>query len=963
MERICDKINLFSGKNYEKVKIWATDSRRSSSSYGDTLGYAERRDSGIKVDSDTNRCIPLTVKNVQKKDSCLLTTSYNYNEKYQLKKTKKRFKEYTGNELKEVYTSKEVTYAWEGAPLASEFERNNQLSQRYEEKLEEGISDDGNESPKIVKGNRYQYGDGSKKYYQSTLKSKKTTPENWNDEWENYHGVTERGSRGEILLEYIGGLFKDEIPLKMYQKKIWCKDQRKVLAEFNGLSLNDASYMGFAKYEKSSDINNSREFGWEIEGDVEVVSADLKSKGKNNCLTSRTGEFSLKIDANFLIGDVEYVIFGFIKSNDFIEIKRDGTVLRNIMTDNSWTYFEEAILGGEDLEIKFPRDAKLDLICIAPIHSNYLVKTYTNDLGTQTLELTPQICKSFLENSYKKSIEGFYTEDVYEKELFNEPFKIYQFKRFNGYSYLDVEERLEEDSNNAKRNSVRSISFNDLNFLKVGQLREVTLTDDPSRDVEGIYLNGFIKTDYFDEEKGIKITVNTSNPDTQHELIFSFEQLSFKGEEKVFGRYFLELNGNKVPILDGVYLHKQWEIAVVKNLLLIFLNGKLSYTKNLNYDFNEISKMKISSYNNLNLEDAWCCLNPIISVSYLDSVGRPVQNHNLFLDGDQFTTIVNEAIYDTGGNLSMISKVVKVTPGVGEFEDHFYFEYLDNLKTKKFIDINSNGEVASNCYVREYFEGLGFSEDSKFAYIRSKNDPNNRIKEETVYPGQPYEFPYSSSENSYLKEVERNPNEDSNLSNFIQELELTNYANDYSGVSIKDRFQERREVYSLALTDASGKPIGHKWVSNSDSITSKYGYNYDDQNKRIINEVLPIGTQNIRMEFLDGYGRVCSVVEPDIDGKSWIIKDNHGKVRFSNNCLDTSGERQWKYLKYDEVGRIIEIGILNSGEIGDVETNIDEILVKANNILYPADDEGYYLTKYEYDQCDYILGFDYEKEE
>lgn len=162
----------------------------------------------------------------------------------------------------------------------------------------------------------------------------------------------------------------------------------------------------------------------------------------------------------------------------------------------------------------------------------------------------------------------------------------------------------------------------------------------------------------------------------------------------------------------------------------------------------------------------------------------------------------------------------------------------------------------------------------------------------------------------------------------------------------------RSEKYWLKEEDLrtnSNLIIAHSTSSMfifEESISFEVQSDWSDGDK-VSKKLSPGSTEDAYYNFDPSHGRIVKVKEADIDQDIYVILDNYGQLRFMSNHI--AGDSQWKYYKYDNLGRMTEVGVLNSGEIADPEDERESILEKANDATYPSADEGGYLIRYTYD--------------
>lgn len=184
--------------------------------------------------------------------------------------------------------------------------------------------------------------------------------------------------------------------------------------------------------------------------------------------------------------------------------------------------------------------------------------------------------------------------------------------------------------------------------------------------------------------------------------------------------------------------------------------------------------------------------------------------------------------------------------------------------------------------------------------------------------------------------------------------DATTFEKGDEGTSIKFKVSETLDYWldgSMVVSKPEYEDLIVANIANSnfkfeESIKAEVTNDWED-GTNIINLNNPGRTTNTYYNFDPSYGRIVKIKEPDIERHIYVIMDNYGRLRFKNTNQD--GESTWNYYKYDNLSRMIELGVLNIEEIGDPEAEKEEIIGKANDINYPTENEGRVSMKYIYD--------------
>lgn len=858
--------------------------------------------------------------------------SYIYNSKDQLKEVVESAYDYQqDNVTVDTFYIQQTKYLWEMVqddPDHEIFQRN--MLSLLDESIQITAEGDTN-TVKSKLGQKYIYANINNSYYQEQLRvSISSDPRDWGDEnWRIVEEVKERDPQTKLpILKSLHGLKQGGTDSPSYTRIIPAvvdysssRSRDRVVATVVSKSDRDFFYLPIAKYEQHYFDDNT----WNITNGLIV--ANTNSKFGNNVVTSVSGEYRISfLKTGELAAEKRYVICGWINPGDSgINLVMDGeTIPLTTETGNVWVYFEQLINeGSSQLEIVGSPLSMLDYLWIASLDCDFSINAFSNSLDQHRATIRKNGLVDYRIYNDRNSRRDRFTMSS-EGKVFDYEISLFNFSRFDNHAiYPTAAPTAAFDS--ANPNSSVQISFVE----------------------DGFYLPNFATASLNTADFGLKVqNFNYGNDefgilalDQDQQLLFALTFIKTTEYPLRQGYYTLTTaNDGEQRQTQLEFAAQEWLLVVTRGVFFFFGDGKLLLSSQA-VDLTAATSVNLSAYNTDEFRDAFIFKQPVISTIFIDAKGRARQAQSLSINYETqklTDVVVKEFIYDGFGNQVIVTKNAKA-------RDKELFTFRDDFIN----DIQDNGILTGE--LKESLMDMNFDEiQSSFPYVKFVYDGLlNRNTLDTLRPGFPYAFnPNYQKESSY--------NGEAGLNELMAAGGIPN-TRPQSGVTQKVPFDGQQNIDYSFLSGVKGEfLVSQIQLDDNNKIVWKNQSKWENS-QQVMKTLAPQGGLESTVTVVNADRRQIEWQDPDQSDTTYVIKDYFNRIRFTN---DADG-RKWRYFKYDQLGRVCEVGILKDVDTMQPGEVPNYLLNQANNTDYPSTStEGESLTEYYYDMDDFREGYD-----
>jgi len=360
----------------------------------------------------------------------------------------------------------------------------------------------------------------------------------------------------------------------------------------------------------------------------------------------------------------------------------------------------------------------------------------------------------------------------------------------------------------------------------------------------------------------------------------------------------------------------QFLLISTQDNLIFYANGQLVFSQTATVT--GVPQI-VTGNNALSFQNLIFLVGPSVQLSQQDEAGNDRQKHVLAADG----YFVNQVIGDLVGNRSIKTKAIPGSSGQsGTLPALQYRPTLVDMAAFQ-NTVNTTGVMTGD--VSAYYNGSdGTTNDQDYPYTRYRYEasPLNRVAEVG-----PAGADYAIVENVPFEQrttvrILRSANDETTLRTGLKipagQYRVTTRLDQANAPSLK--------VYN-AVSNEVATVSGSKtqWVINTTGVT----YSTSGSETRIVlpNSFLPgASEQSLRKQY-NASGQLMNETDPD-SGTTNYIYNSSGQVRFVQDAEGAS-KGFAVYLLYDELGRRLERGVLQTDDFASLQSS-------ANDLNFPA---------------------------
>ncbi|MCI5057578.1 MAG: DUF6443 domain-containing protein, partial [Flavobacteriales bacterium] len=743
----------------------------------------------------------------------------------------------------------------------------------------------------------------------------------WNEDqipgsdWQRGSAITARSNHG-LSLEV-------QDIMNKYASSLYDKDFKFLIASFSNAKILDdeADYLGFEAYEEGR--------GWNMMPSHEPWSLYIDSS------TAHTGKKSLKLSVSTtgynalekkftpITQDTKYLFTFWYKTvKDFsqnreeagckIALTQNGeeifkTFLPFENTAEEWSYITQAIdlkpyVQDGIIEItmslynKTSADVFLDNLRFSPFLGDFSASIYNSSYGLLTASVGPN----------KETSRNVY--DNFQLPVAT----IGPDENVNGITLQYYSRQKNNTFSTAFPNALITLSGMEKGFYSDfrrdgGYSLHWTTEEENQWFVdEGTLLHSgqntgkiYLTNPLIDQKYAVYVIANPRESITKPLGILIGENASVQWNPAT-NQWRLEIGQTVIESAEQQSMQREWLLAIYDKVVLFFANGEIIFStileENLEGNFgllaeNTVDFSRIIVTNEFQL-----------SLSYSDGANKERQSQLLFEE----ESVINQTVYDNLGRAAISTKSAKLAPT----ENNPLLSYRSDFVTSLNWDTGvMSGEVS------QYYApgGGGSSNDEGYPYSRSRyeSSPLGRVIEKGI-PGKDFAIVNLSTttpEERHTTKISYFANR--KIDSFMDWLPEGQY---FTTQTINSDGN-----LSLSLTDQSKNLIGQGILIDKEekkyNMTSYQGV-YSNVGKKTLT-LLPNYYDPPNPDYqekwqvttdLDMLSCIISSEGPD-GGKVETIYDLSGAVRFSQNA-EGRDKGYYSYSKYDEIGRLIEDGII-----------------------------------------------------
>ncbi|NEQ08181.1 MAG: hypothetical protein F6K37_20190 [Moorea sp. SIO4E2] len=901
----------------------------------DTAKQTEEYTYKLKKQTDTDSYTSLKQEDTLEYDDGTVARqqSYIYNSRDQIQEVVESAYDYQqDNVTVDTFHIQHTKYLWENfqdQPDHEIFQRN--MLSLPDESIR--ITAEGNpDAVKSQTGQKYIYIDTNNSYYQQELLvSISSDPRDWGDEnWRKVEEVEERDPQTKFpILKSLHGLNQSGTEAPSYTRIIPAvvdsdsrRSRDKVVATVVSKSDRDFFYLPIAKYEE----HYLDEGVWSITNGA--IIANTNSKFRNNVVTSVSGEYRIAfLKTGDLSSEKKYVICGWINpGNNGINLVMNGeTIPLTDETGDVWVYFETPIEeGSSQLEIVGNPLSMVDYLWIAAVDCDFSINAFSNSLDEHIATIRKNGLVDYRIYNDRNSLCDRFTMSS-EGKIFDYEISLFSFSRFDNHAIYPAAAQT-GDFDPAHPNYSLQISFVE----------------------DGFYLPNFSLASLNTAEFGLKVqNFNYGNDefgivalDQDNQLLFSLTFVK-NTEQPLRQGYYTFTTANDETLKTPLELAaREWLLVVTRGVFFFFGDGKLLLSSKT-VDFTAATSVNLGPYNTSEFRDAFVFKKPVISTIFIDSKGRARQAQSLSIDyeTEKLTDVViKEFIYDGFGHQIIVTKNAKASS-----RDEELFAFRDNF----IDDIQDNGFLTGE--LKDLLLDMDFGDfDTSLPYVRFAYDGLlNRNTLDTLRQGFPYNF-----NSDYQKDSSYNGEAELNELRAAGGIPSTR---PLRGITQKVPLDGEQKIHYSFLSGAQGEfLVSQIKLDDNNKIVWKNQSQWENS-QQVLKTLAPQDGLESTVTVANSDRRQIEWQDPDQSGTTYVIKDYFNRIRFTNDA----DERKWRYFKYDQLGRVCEVGILKDVDTMPPGEVPNYLLDRANNTDYPStSSEGESLTEYYYDMDDFREGYD-----
>ncbi len=441
----------------------------------------------------------------------------------------------------------------------------------------------------------------------------------------------------------------------------------------------------------------------------------------------------------------------------------------------------------------------------------------------------------------------------------------------------------------------------------------------------------------------LRVVPDSKNPSQQIAMSVGNATIVYKGDNS-----WELLEGESIKAIKSANFGQDWLMMVINGAVLFYANGHQLFSEKFvnSVSGNNItlSVMGTNEQNTL-FDDILVISHPVVSVTYSDGLGHPIQQQ--ILESDT-TVIAASTLYDNLGRAAIVSKPIRLVPSQG------LLQFQPDLATINWQTGHMGGSVGS--YYR--LDGGGSSDDQGFPYIRQIFESNPLSRPIAIgLPGKNFAYqPFTSAipDNQNITEFDYGPNTQYTAPLF-NSLGIADNAQEHYRSSTKFiPWDNPTHIPSASITDLGGKLVGQQSGSGNAIATAGYQFDFDGAGNSHSTIFAPNYYANSKNNIFvttqthNLLNELTSQTTPDSHQTQYKY-DDAGRLRFLMNATGAAQTpNRVLYWKYDNLGRPIETGYFSQ----DWNTISEADLQNYSN--YPATPDSW-RQQYHYDdnqRCD-----------
>ena len=709
-----------------------------------------------------------------------------------------------------------------------------------------------------------------------------------------------------------------------YSSSLYDKNYEYLIANFSNARVleDEADYLGFETYEE--------ERGWKIMPINEpwnlYLDSSMAHTGKKSLKlsSSTTGNNALEKTFTPATQDTKYIFTFWYKTlKEFskngeeagckITLSQNRADIHQIFlpfenTDEKWDYVTQAIdltpysnSGITEITISFYNrthiDAFLDDLRFSPFLGDFSASVYNQSYGLTTASLGPN------------------------KETFRNVYDNFQLpvatvgpdENVSGITFQYYSRQKDDTFLPAMPNALVTISgmengfYSD--FRRDGTYSLHWTTEEPDQWTldEGTLLHTgphkgtiHLNTPSIEQKYAVYLIANPREDVTAPLGIMIGESISIEWNP-ITSQWQLKVGQTTIdspPQIHG--MQREWAFAIYDKMAFFFANGEMMFSTIV--EENIVGKLSLFAQNTVDFSRIVISNEFQLAVSYSDGTDKERQSQLLFEEG----SVINQPVYDYMGRAAVSTKSAKIPPK----ETYPLLSYRPDFVTSFDWDTGiMEGDVD------KYYSpgGGGSSDDQGYPYSRSRfeSSPLSRVIEQGL-PGKDFaivDLSITIPEERHTTKISYFTNRDTD--EFMGWLPEGEYF-------VTQTINPDGDL-SLILTDKSGNLVGQGTLINKEpkkyNMTSYEVFysNFGQEGRTLLPNYYD--PPNIEDKYkwqartnVDMLGFAISSEGPD-GGKVETVYDLSGAIRFSQNA-EGSDKGYYAYAKYDEIGRLIEDGII-----------------------------------------------------
>jgi RHS repeat-associated protein len=381
----------------------------------------------------------------------------------------------------------------------------------------------------------------------------------------------------------------------------------------------------------------------------------------------------------------------------------------------------------------------------------------------------------------------------------------------------------------------------------------------------------------------------------------------------------LNINGNSFASLCVLASPPtQILLMLTGDNLIFYSNGQLVFSQTASVT--GVPQI-VTGNNGVSFRNLIFLISPSLQLSQQDEAGNDRQKH-VMAGNDYF---INQLIGDSVANRSIKTKAI---PGSARKDVNLpALQYCSTLVDLAAFQntVNTTGLMSGD--VADYYNGSnGATNDESYPYSRYRYEasPLNRVAE-VGSPGAGYAIIENTPfEQRQTVRLIRSPNEKITLPDA-----LTIPAGQYRVTTRLDQTNKPSLTIKDAVSNKVATVSGSKeqWVINTTGVT--YGTDGAETRIALPNSFLEGAVKQLLVKQYNGLGQLVSESDPDT-GTTNYIYNSRGQARFVQGSEGAKNGFA-VYLLYDELGRRVARGFLQTGDFASLQSYADSLTFPEKN--------------------------------